>query len=880
MPLGKSGGAELSIPTYINIKMPDKVGVYSFSIEFAIDSQTIKTVQSPLFVTKATPSKFFDALLRKKMPPRLSWYEKSTSWAAGEQENDIILSKLQTGVYNFGRDKKWRYGYCFGGYVWNIIIGGAGPFCRNAPSESDMTCFWDDLIDEHSACNYGDCHAFGRTLRNLSKVLGIDVLDEVMPKGSENEGFITIKGLSSSSLDPVFSGNVRLRGDSTYNRYYFADHNLQKYGSKFYDVTFNQTYSSETAFIDYNIIKKISSSAPKKPNEPTHYTTVEGATMYIVEEPEGVGYSGWGKFEYTPPSSTRTSQRKTRNAATVNATPIRLIGSPKFQRVDTNNDGLAEILAVEVVMEILVAGKYLFNGTLQKDGRHVTDMPYYNATMPINAVLNESPGIYPIQLGFSGENIFRSGEDGPYELVLNVVIGNRLAMTQTFPTPPYKHTQFAELAGIIKESTDAAVDEDGNGKFDFIETTVSVEIRTPGKYSLRVDMGSKNSIVHAGDTFILTQGTHQLKLHSPSREVRRSGIDGPYRGIVYLKAYDHNRMHDEDDFVFFTQAYRAADFEVLLELDGTFKDQGIDTNDNGLFERLQIEIGVDITEAGTFWVSGCLMNMPTETTQYKYTMFTNNVITLSAGPQTLTFNTEGKKIHRLKADGPYEFEVTIRDPNTFEELDSVKLEQITAAYKFTDFEPDASEVIRPISLNGNSVDKGVDTNGNGLFDELRMEVEVELTTSDFYEWSARLVDANETRIDFNSRQAWLNAGTATIDFVFDGNLIAKNGVNGPYSVMGLLMAGQTGPNLVSLDVAKTQAYQASQFEGFPDLSVELDSFTAVADIENFYLTWILKKTMPVFVYGVLSRTTKMNMPLPRLKKNGAFLKTVAQKADW
>lgn len=113
---------------------------------------------------------------------------------------------------------------------------------------------------------------------------------------------------------------------------------------------------------------------------------------------------------------------------------------------------------------------------------------------------------------------------------------------------------------------------------------------------------------------------------------------------------------------------------------------------------------------------------------------------------------------------------------------------------------------------------------------MQVEVEVALTTSDFYQWSARLVDVNGTELDFASHSGSLSAGLTEIDFKFDGEKIGENGVNGPYFVKGLLMFGQAGANVVLIDVSKTQAYNSTQFEGAPQPAEMINDLLNLSDV--------------------------------------------------
>jgi hypothetical protein len=784
----------------VKIDMPNKVGTYQVDFEYFVNDSSIKSFSRKLFVTQKVPV--------LTHAPRRSWYEKATTWASGEKDEDVILKTLLESMYTFGQ-ANWRYGYCmktFLGICW--------------PDD----CDWEELVADSIECNYADCNVFSDVFENMAGTLGIGEFTSSKPTGAHNLGFITKK---ISSFDTAFPGNARPLGSSGYDSYSFGNHSLREKSTKYYDATFNGSYTSETEFIAYNFNGNRGSDA-----NGIYYETDEGSKVYFKGEQLPSPYDNWKTCEYTPPPlpspSTYTKQQSTRKANTPIDSADMIFGATTFSTVDENDDGLAEAVIAEVEVEILTAGKYSFLGSLKKNGRNIANIPFFESANFSNAHLNEDPGLYTIFLRFSGEQIFRTSENGPYQLELFAFGENSDAVAPPAFTEAYDYRQFSEVGGSITSITEVAIDENGNGKFDFIETTVTVEIRTAGDYQLEGDLSKEKesiSIVGVlGSSFsALAPGTHTLKLQFPGQVIRRMGLDGPYLGVVNLIDTNERTV---GNIKFVTQAYLSDTFEVLLELDGTLNAQGIDTNDNGLFDILRVRFGADVTKAGTFLVEGTLKNQTAVSTE--------TLMFLTTGSQTLTLDFPGTIIHEQRMNGPYQVEVKVKEPSTFKVLDRVKLGQVTAAYKFTDFEPLGG--VRPISLTGNSSDEGVDINGNGLFDQLHVDVELELTTTDFYEWSARLVDVNGTEMGFDSRSATLNTGKATINFVFDGNLIGKNCVNGPYFVKGLLIHGhQSGGSLVSFNVAKTQnVYGVRQFENSGDCanSVKLDSLTAAIDKED------------------------------------------------
>ena len=107
-----------------------------------------------------------------------------------------------------------------------------------------------------------------------------------------------------------------------------------------------------------------------------------------------------------------------------------------------------------------------------------------------------------------------------------------------------------------------------------------------------------------------------------------------------------------------------------------------------------------------------------------------------------------------------------------------------------------------------------------------VRIGVDVDFAGFYNWSARLEDANGNELGFTAGSAFLSAGHNEIGLTYDGQAIGRNGADGPYFVRSLLMFG-AGRSLVAADAFTTDAFLASQFEGYsidrtpPVLSVTL-----------------------------------------------------------
>jgi hypothetical protein len=395
-----------------------------------------------------------------------------------------------------------------------------------------------------------------------------------------------------------------------------------------------------------------------------------------------------------------------------------------------------------------------------------------------------------------------------------VALGPKGSAVLKLATPFLDHRKFGEVGAAIAGAGETAVDEDGDGRLDTIRVTADVIVRVAGRYGLDASLSKGGTtLANGGELFTLTPGARKLELRVPGLSLLRSGLDGPYEGTVVL----HDARRGNLGGAHFTsRAYASAGFEPFLRTDGRFRDCGLDTNGNGLLDLLRVELSAAVDEPGPYSLSGQL-----KSAGGPRVVFAETRVDFTRAPQTITLDFRGPLIRRQAIDGPYEVEIVVRDPATHGERDRLRLGgrasaheqaapgQRTAAYRHTQFEQSGWAAIR---VTGNASDTGVDSDGDGLFEELRVEVEVELAKADSYEWHATLRDAHGTVIDWDRSSARLQAGKATVDFAFEGRKIRENGVNGPYSVVAMGMFGITGPSVVVPSVGQTRSYAVSRFE--------------------------------------------------------------------
>lgn len=754
----------------IDLTMPGTIGTHDVELTFTIDEKVYPAINRKLFVTRATPA---------MAAPRLGWYEKAVGWATGQIDEGQILTALLAGEYAFGQ-ANWRYGYNF------------GPVVR---------CNWQDLVEDPISCDYSDCFVFSDVLQNMAATLGVSGLAVIEPEGAHpGFGFLT---RIAPSLDDAFPGSAKRFGTSTYDRYFFSIHSLRLKGGTYHDATFNGRYATSTEFIHANLNGGMDFDA-----DGPFMETDEGWKIYDLG---GNSYDSWVNFAYKTPTPFAPSLApgvRSMTQATSATTDIEFTGNATYNLVDEDLDGLAEALEANVEVRLNTSGQYTILGTLRKGGQVIANRPAWKSSLPVRVTLNQISGTYTVTLRFSGEQIYRSGLDGPYDLVLFGLATSGFT-TATLATPAHAHSLFGELPARLTGVSENAVDTDGDGKFEYIDVTLGLDVRLESALQLQGALDKDgHTLADARTTQSLEAGARQVTLRFDAANLRRSGLDGPYDGSVNLIDATGRTI---DGIRFTTRPYTSGSFSAPIIPQAPFTDQGVDTNGNGLFDVLRIGFGAAIERAGSYRLTGVLRSSGSQSA-----VFAESLLTVAAGSTTVRLEFSGPEINALDLDGPYTVDILVRDPATLEELDAMRLPQATAAYQAAQFDPFGASN-QPIVLTGNSTDRGVDTNGNGQYDELHVDIEVSLARADFYEWSARLVDRNGTELGFYTRRATLAAGVTNLNFVFDGETIGRNGVDGPYFLKGLLIFGRSGANLVKVDVAETRPYRVTEFEGAADV---------------------------------------------------------------
>lgn len=250
-----------------------------------------------------------------------------------------------------------------------------------------------------------------------------------------------------------------------------------------------------------------------------------------------------------------------------------------------------------------------------------------------------------------------------------------------------------------------------------------------------------------------------------------------------------------------------------------FSDQGVDDNSNGLIDRVVVATDLDVQTAGRYQFGVTL------TGSNKGRINASTVADVPAGTTQVAASFSAVDIASLGVDGPYVMNdavLTYQDDAERPVVDFRKDAGQTSAYPLSSLDRGS------IFFTGRNTATGIDSNGNGRFEILRIEAEAFTLRGGFYQWSGRLVDRTGVESDFFSASGNLVSGNNVIAFDFDGSKIGRRCIDGPYVLRSVLIFG-AGSSLIVNELFRTEAFSALQFENAACL-VTFAEFTPTVEI--------------------------------------------------
>ncbi|MBB2923636.1 DUF4214 domain-containing protein [Cellulomonas cellasea] len=409
--------------------------------------------------------------------------------------------------------------------------------------------------------------------------------------------------------------------------------------------------------------------------------------------------------------------------------------------------------------------------------------------------------VQDVLLDLDGAPVWALGVDGPYTVFLTVE-DLTSARTLTHTTAAYDADDFAPPpVHVGAEVTDAGTDADGDGRFDTLDVTAAVAALTAGDVTVHGALVAPDgtSIDTVTTTVSATTAPQDVTLRFAGPDVALAGHDGPYD--VALAVSDAagvpqmTRVHR-------TAPYTAAQFDPpAASLTGTYADSAVDTNADGHPDVLRVEVGVTLDAPADVTLRGTLV----DATGAGLVSATTSAA-LAAGGGTLVLDLDGGVLGARGVDGPYTL-TGVELGRTGEAPDVLALGvHTTAAYDADAFRAGGGLVIETVA------DRGVDIDGDGLFEQFAVDVTVDVQEEDLYSVNGRLTDAAGEEIQWKGSTVLLQPGEGVLTLLYDGRLVSGRGVDGPYRVESLTVYADPTSPVTLREPYPTAAYTWQQFE--------------------------------------------------------------------
>jgi hypothetical protein len=303
--------------------------------------------------------------------------------------------------------------------------------------------------------------------------------------------------------------------------------------------------------------------------------------------------------------------------------------------------------------------------------------------------------------------------------------------------------------------------------------------------------------------------------------------------------------------------------------DGTLSpphsDRSVDTDvpSDGLYNLLIVNVSIDVTAGGIFYVTGELRdNMGANLIENQLT-----VAGLSIGLQVVKLKFTGYLIRASGYLGPYQVGIGIFD-DTFNLLD-------TGTHMTNGYSPFEFQTL-PAGFSPPHSDFTIDSDSDMLDDYLITSVNVNADIPGPYMIEATLFDnTGMFPITSGNNQTFIPAGPHTIDVAFIGYTIRLSGFDGPYRVE--LRLYDDASNLLETDMHFTSPYFSGNFEPSPAAFLPPHSDIGLDPNSNtVYEYLVITAYVAVFVEGnyVVSGASPFGMI-----ENQTYLATGIQPVD-
>ena len=466
---------------------------------------------------------------------------------------------------------------------------------------------------------------------------------------------------------------------------------------------------------------------------------------------------------------------------------------------DLDSDGDFDYLVVNVSLYIL------------GEGDISVDCDLYTSTGQFIQTVYETnwlaAGEQIVTIQFDGEDVFSTLENGTFYVNIYLYDSDWDYLGfDSHTTSSYNYTDFETPEAIFfPPHTDYAMDSDSDGLYDYLAIDAVVQVYDAGEYTVEAyledDWG--RAVSYAEHVEMLSAGAHNLELSFPGWDINLAYMDGPYYAYLYLD----NPYGSNIDYNFHeTASYLRSNFEgVPVTFLPPFDDYTIDTDGDGYYNELIIEIPINCSETGTYDLEIFIEDY----WGYDFRHIDEAIHLESRETLTYTITIDSYSIVSNGVNGRFYLDLYLFNSTTSYEYDYGSYQ--TEYYWLSSFDPIGAFLEPPYS------DYGRDDDSDGQFDWLVVTVPVNASSTGYYDLEARIYNPYWSYVTTLEETLYLEENTvyvATIEI--DCYHIREENIDGTWN-MYLYVYDHWTSSMYDSDSYTTSSYEVSQFDPIPVL---------------------------------------------------------------
>jgi hypothetical protein len=481
--------------------------------------------------------------------------------------------------------------------------------------------------------------------------------------------------------------------------------------------------------------------------------------------------------------------------------------------IDNDLDGDYDVFMVNISVDALVGGGVLVFANMYTASSVFVTYAYSSEIV--------SAGSTNFSVYLSGEDIYRSLEDGPYnfELILYDTFYFQYD-SAIYTTDPYLYTDFDPPAAVfIPPPVCFAVDADSNGLYDYLVIEATIEVFEAGSYELQADLEDEwgTDIAYDYNETYFDVGVHTAWIVFPAPALNLSGVDGSC--WVFASLFMDGSSW-ADGMWSYTGDYYWGDFEgPPVTFVPPYDEYTTDADTDGYLDSLTITLYIECFEDGVYDISIGVF----DPLDYAFGWFHEFGVYMTAG-EVLEHDVvlDGGAIYTNGISGYFHIDMYLYENVTHEEIDIDYYD--TSYYYYYDFEP--------MGADFDSVgDSGRDTDSDGYYNEVVVTIYIDPNSTGYYELEVAIYDYYGYWFDTIVETVYMEEDVQEVyEVVIDGYDILANGVQGSF-YLEMYIYDETGSYYFDDAYYYTSYYYLSDFDPigayfeppYEDYGVDADS---------------------------------------------------------